>query len=242
MPPQRFARVTRWFLYLLVASIAVGALLAIVIVLAGNWSWFETRVLLTTAVIAAASVSGMACGAAMSRIRALWLPGIGIGLAFLGAALVIAGMWVEVGSEDYWRWTAAVAIFAVSSAHVALLAIARLQPSHRWVQLVAYAAIFLFALILVSVIFSSSPDDAIVRVLAVVGIVDAAFTLLVPVVNFLDRRATSEAAVAPEEHAETAISGTDLGSIDAEIAHLKARIADLERQRRSDAGSDPGGS
>ena len=224
MCAQRSSGLTRWFLYLLIASIGIGALLAIVIVLAGNWGWTEGRILLTTGVVALASVFGMACGAAMSRGVAWWLPSIGIGLAILGGAVLIAGMWLEISNVTYWRYAAAVSILAVSSAHTALLSIARLQPSHGWIQLAASGLIFVFAVILIGLIFSESGSDTVVRILAVVGILDAAFTLLVPVFHFLDRRALAfEPGMMPE--------AASLASVEAEIERLTARLAELELQR-----------
>lgn len=217
--------VTRWFLYLLIGSIGVGTVLAIVIVLAGNWGWIETRILLTTGVIALTSVLGMACGAAISRLRSWWLPGIGIGLAVLAAALLIIGIWVEPTDGAYWKATTSVSILAVAFAHTSLLALARLQDSLRWIQLAAYGAVFLFALMLIGILITETSNDGVVRALAVVGILDAAFTLLVPVVHFLSRRAPGGAT-------EPMV---DVAVIDAEIASLQARIAELEAAREATA-------
>jgi hypothetical protein len=231
-----FAQVTRWFLYLLIASIGVGALLAILVILAGNWSWFETRVLLTTGSVAGASVCGMACGSAMSRYRSPWLPGIGIGLAILAAVMLIAGMWTEAASSGYWRATASVAIFAVAVAHVALLSIARVQPSHRWVQLVAGGAALTFAALLVLIINASHVDDGTVRLLAVVGILDAALTLVVPIVYFLDRRSGVQTGGGTEPdgiEGSGSLPPSDVASIDAEIARLQAQIDELRARRQA---------
>lgn len=222
---DQFKVVTRWFLYLLIGSIGVGTVLAIVIVLAGNWGWLETHILLTTGVIALTSVLGMACGAAIARVRAWGLPGIGIGLAVLAAGLLIIGIWVEPTDSAYWKATTTVSILAVAFAHTSLLALARLQDSLRWIQLAAYGAVFLFAFILIGILITETSNDGVVRFLAVVGILDAAFTLLVPVVHFLNRRAPSGA---PEPM-------VDVAAIDAEIASLQARIAELEAAREATA-------
>lgn len=229
MEAGRFTHLTRWFLYVLIASIGIGAALAIYLVLAGNWGWFETRLMLTTGVIAAASVLGMACGAAISRARGWWLPPAGIGLAVVAAALLIAGMWLELTDGTFWKWTAGAAILAVSCGHLSLLSIATLRPSHGWVQLVAYALIFGFALLLIGIIFANTGSDWIVRVLAVLGILDAAFTLLVPVVYFLDRRRLPA----------TITDDAGLAELDAEIARLRSQLAEMEARREAWTASHP---
>ena len=230
MPGERFAKVTRWFLYLLIGSIAVGAVLAIGIVLAGDWGWFETRILLSAVTIAVASIGGMACGAAMSRLSSPWLPMLGIATAILAATQLIAGMWLEVNDGTYWKYAASVSIVAATCAHVSLLSIARLAPAHTWVQVVAYVPPFLFATILVGIIFSETGNDDTLRILAVVGILDAALTLLVPVLHFLDRGAV--AAVATGGATDTARGRDDVDAIDAEIERLRTRLAELEETRR----------
>jgi hypothetical protein len=226
MASDRFSRVTRWFLYLLIGSIGIGAVLAIWIVLAGNWGWFEARVLLTAGVVAAGSVFGMACGAAISRSRAGFLPAAGIGLAVLGSVLLVVGMWIEIDSDGYWRSAASVCIVAAATAQVALLSLARLAPARQWIQLTAYGVALAFAALIVAVILFTLDDDATLRILAVVGILDAAMTLLVPVIHFLDRRAVDSTELRPMEP-------PDLAAMDSEIAHLRARLAELEAARRA---------
>jgi hypothetical protein len=220
---SRFAGVTRWFLYLLIASIAIGAVLAIIIVLGGNWGWFESQVLLTTGVIAGASVLGMACAAASGRSGSL-LPLVGVALAAIGAGLLIFGIWVGDLGDYYWRSTASVCIFAAAAAWASVVSLARLTPGHRWSQWLAGATAFVFAAMLVGIIFGEPSDDAIVRALAVVGILTAAFGLLVPVFHFLDRHAFATPAAEP-------MQPDSLEAIDAELADLRHRMAELEARR-----------
>lgn len=223
---SRLAGVTRWFLYLLIASIAIGAVLAIIIVLGGNWGWFESQVLLTTGVIAGASVLGMACAAASGRSGS-WLPLIGVGLAAVGAALLIFGIWVGDLGDAYWRSTASICILAAAAAWSSVVSLARLTPGHQWSQWLAGATAFVFALMVVGIIFGEPSGDVIFRALAVVGIVTAASGLLVPVFHFLDRHAFAEVANGPMSSAEP----TTLEDIDTEIAELRQRIEELEARR-----------
>jgi hypothetical protein len=204
----------------LIASIGLGAVLAIVIVLGGNWGWFETRVLLTTGTIAVASIFGMACAAAMGRSGS-WLPGVGILLAVVAAVMLIAGMWTEAQSEEYWMITASVSIFATAASYGAIVGLGRLLPGHRWSQWLAAAAALLFAAIIVGILWNEVSADGVFRALAVVGILTAAFGLLVPVFHFLDRRQTAQPAPPADS----------LQAIDTELADLRRRLAELEARR-----------
>jgi hypothetical protein len=214
---------TRWFLYLLIASIAAGALLAIGIVLFGEWGWLEVRVLLTAGILAAGSVLGMACAAATGRVAVPALPAIGIGIVLLAGVLLLGGIWAEPTVFEYWKYTASVSILAVGSGHASLLSLARLPGSRRWVQVAAYAAIFAVAGTLIFIIFGEISDEGVFRLLAVLGIVDAAFTLVVPVVHFLSRGLVEDQPPMADHQ--------DLAQIDAELARLRQRIAELQTAR-----------
>jgi len=51
------------FLYLLIASVAVSALIGIAVIIMGDFGEFEIRVLLTMLTITVTSILGLACGA-----------------------------------------------------------------------------------------------------------------------------------------------------------------------------------
>ena len=84
--------VKKAFLYALIASVVLGALLGILTILSGRFGWLEIRVLLTTVTIAAASICGLACGAYFSTNRGKALPLAGIGLTLLAAGMILAGI------------------------------------------------------------------------------------------------------------------------------------------------------
>jgi hypothetical protein len=117
--------VKRLFLYALIVSVAISAGLGILAILAGNWGWFEIRVLLTTVTISAASICGLGCGAYLAAGGNRAVPLAGIGLAMAAAAQIIVGMWSEIGGEAYWKAAASLSVFAVAFAHLSLLSIAR---------------------------------------------------------------------------------------------------------------------
>jgi hypothetical protein len=216
------------FLYVLIGSVAVSALLGILAILIGDFGKFEVRILLTSLTISAASLCGLSCGAALEAQRGQVIPWAGIGLAVVGAVLVISGLWVEPHSDDYWKTAATVSIFAVACSHASLLLLARLAPRFAWSLWTAIALIFAVALLLSGAIWLDLDEEPMFRILGVVAVLDGAFTILVPIFHRLTR-----GDVEPE-HAPPSLE-----EIDAEIAELRERLEELERLKRriSDRGS-----
>ena len=66
------------FLYTLIASVALCALIGIAVMLFGEFGEFETKVLLTTFTVAVTSILGLACGAYYESRHARMLPFTGI--------------------------------------------------------------------------------------------------------------------------------------------------------------------
>ena len=146
-------------------------------------------------------------------------------LALGAGVMLIAGMWVEAQSTDFWRLTASASIFATAASYGAIVSLGRLLPGHRWTQWLATVAALLFAAIIVGIVWGEVSSDGVFRGLAVVGILTAAFGLLVPVFHFLDRRQIA-AAVGEAGRAEDSLE-----AIDTELAALRARVAELEARR-----------
>jgi hypothetical protein len=103
---------------------------------------------------------------------------------------------------------------------------ARLANWFQWSLLVAYVSIFGVAAIIALMILGSDStgSEGIFRLLGVAAIIDGAFTILIPIFHWLSRG--EFAARAPGSPA------TSLADIDAEIARLRARLAELERHRQ----------
>ena len=106
------------FLYALIGSIGLSAVLGIFAMLMGEFGEFEIKVLLTSLTISGASLCGVCCGAALEAKRARLVPTAGMGLALLSAVLIISGLWTESASETYWKTTATITIAAVACSHL----------------------------------------------------------------------------------------------------------------------------
>ena len=139
-------------LYALIISVIFGAILGIVFVLLNSWGWFEIRVMLTTIIVAGASLCGLACDLSKLPFGMNLLPRAGLILTGLAAAMLLLGIWPEIDSEPYWKTTITVCTFAIATVHVCLLSIARLVGRFRWVSFIGNELIYGLALMLTIVI------------------------------------------------------------------------------------------
>jgi hypothetical protein len=130
------------FLYLLIASVTVSAVLGIAVILLGNFGELETKVLLTAATITVTSILGLACGAYYETGRGRILAMAGIILAIVTAVMWLIVVWNwESQSETFVKILVTATITAFSIAHVALLSLARLDKRFLWSRYAAIAAI-----------------------------------------------------------------------------------------------------
>ena len=227
---QNHGDLKRPLLYLAVGSVMVGAVLGIIVVLRNTWGWFEVRVILTTITIAIASLCGLACdlsktarGPNPQRIG-------GLVLTAVAAGMVLLGMWSDLESEWYWKTTASVSILAIATVHVSLLAIARLARRFRWIFFIAWQVIYGLAALLCIMIIWEINNEQFFRLIATVSILDAAFTLSVPLLHRISRTDANRAAML------TPLEERNVDAIDQEISRLKREIADLEKLRSEIAG------
>lgn len=224
--------IKRSLLYLLVASVVLGAVLGIVVVARNTWGWFEVRVVLTTVVIAVASLCGLACELSRMPRGANLFPSLGLALTLAAAGLNLVGLWFDLSSEEYWKTAASASIMAVATVHACLLSIARLAARFRWVLLLSYQVVYGLAVLLCVMIFGEISDDGVFRLTAAVAILDAAFTLVIPLLHRISK--TDQRAVAA-----TPLDERNVAAIDQEIASLRRRIAHLEELRAEIIG-EPG--
>ncbi len=215
----------RPLLYSLVGSVVLGALLGIVLVLRNTWGWFEVRVILTTITVAIASLCGLACDLSRTPRGANILPRCGLLLTLVAAGLILAGMWTDLEKDGFWKFTASVSIFAVATVHICLLSIAQLARRFRWVFFIACQVIYGLAVLLSVIVFWELENERMFRFVAMISIVDAALTLVIPLLHRISR--------ADDNHAHLAlpIAARNLAAIDDEIATLKKRIVELEKLR-----------
>ncbi len=213
----------KWFLYALICSVAVSALLGMLAILIGDFGEIEVRVLLTSLTISGASLCGLSSGAALEAKRARGLPVCGIGLAVVAAVIVIFGIWTEVQSDEFWKTTLTIAVFAAACSHMALLLLARLAPRYAWSLWAATAAVFGVAVIVTVMMWAEVHEETMFRFLGVAAILDGAITILIPIFHRLSR--------GDVEIPASVADAPTLSEIDREISQLRSRLEDLEQLR-----------
>ena len=201
----------RVFLYLFIASISISALIGIGVVLFGDFSDLEIRVLLTTLTIAVTSIMGLACGAYLEREN-VRLPVTGIVLAAFSAILWLIVIWYRGAPKEWFmKTTVTVTILGFACAHLSLLSLARFEKKFAWIHPSTHFLIWCLAGFAVFVVWGE-PDrygKAIARTMGMLGILVAAATLVTPVFHKLSTAETE-------------------ADIDEEIERLKLKIQDLE--------------
>ncbi|MBX3288899.1 MAG: hypothetical protein KF855_06080 [Acidobacteria bacterium] len=206
----------RLFLYPLLVSVALSAVIGIGVVLFGDFGSFEVRVLMTTLTVTATSILGLACGAFFETGRGRLLPMAGIVITVIAAVMTLLIIW-DVGDDStvFVKAASTAMLLAVSCSHLSLLSLARLDRRFAWTLTAAHICVWtLTAIILYLMWFEPQSDsDTVTRIIAVLSILIASVTVATPVLHKLSR------------------TDRTLEQIDAEIDELEARIDRLRQEK-----------
>ncbi|QQS32432.1 MAG: hypothetical protein IPM50_12310 [Acidobacteriota bacterium] len=212
----------RFFLYLLIGSVTVSAVIGIAVILIGNFGEFETKILLTTTTITVTSILGLACGAFLETGRGRVMPLAGIGLAVFSAVMwmVVIWSWQET-NDTFVKALMSFTLLATSCSHLSLLSLARLDNRFAWSLIAAHAAVWSLSATILYLVWLTPPEpsELIARILGVLGIIIASLTVVTPVFHKLS---THEPGIA---------------ALDSEIAELRKRLGELEA-KRADAAAE----
>jgi hypothetical protein len=215
--------VKKIFLYLMICSIALSALMGIWAILSGD---VEYRVLGTTLTIVGTSILGLACGAFLENPRSqkfplIVVPVLGIILSVLSALITVWMIWTETSwtAEVIWKTLLVSSIFAFSLAHLSLLSIAQLSGRFQWSMITAYVVIPALASIISYIFIFEPPSEGtlVLRLIGVLAVIDAAITVMIPIFHRLSRTEFVDIPTVAE--------------IEAKINDLKAQITRLEKQK-----------
>ena len=187
------SRVRKGSLYSFIGFLTISALLAITCVLSGEFGDFEIKVLITTSVIAVASICSLCCSAYSNRKENAW-PGLGgISVAAVSAAMLIVGVWAEIDSEGYWKATAICSVFAIAFAHSLALLAVELRPTYSWLRIGTGINIFALAALISVMILVEIDDEGVFKLVAVLAILAALETLVIPILGRLAKVAPTQA-------------------------------------------------
>lgn len=224
-------------LYGLIGSIVVGASFGILVVLRNEWHWFEVRVMLSVLVIGVASLIGLGCD--LSRTPQVakgfslqnLLPTIGLATCLVTSFALLLGIWTDASGESFWKGVITGCILSISTVHVSMLGIAQLARRFKWVMFVAYQTVYGLAALLIVMLWGNDISDGqLARLAIVLGIVNAAITLIIPLLHRISR-SELHAAVGHSSVVSSVLGQTSLHAIDEEILQTRNRLADLEQIR-----------
>lgn len=169
-----------------IGSIVVSALLGIWALVAGEFGQLAVKVLLSSLCISAGSLCAM--GAALLESRGARLPSLpAIGLSCATVVLLLVGIWGEVEGKNFWKMVLTLGSFAVASAHVSLLLLARLAPRFAWMRVATWSLTILLALYGTSLVWAEADGEGYGRILGVLSILVTAVTLATPVLHRLSQ-------------------------------------------------------
>jgi hypothetical protein len=218
-------QIKRILMYSLVVSVLVGALVGILAVLRNEWGAFEVRVLLTTVVLAIASLCGLACDLSRTPRGLNLIPYGGMILTTAGLGMILYLIW-GADHNDFWKLAFCTSIFAVATAHISLLSVARLAPRFQWVVWGAYCIIYGLASMLASIIINEPPipDELVLRQIAVLSILDVAVTLVIPLLHRISKTDPNCGQLSLQDE-------QNIATVDDEIEKLQRRLEQLRTIR-----------
>jgi hypothetical protein len=206
----------RLFLYLLIGSVSLSALIGIGVLLFGNFGLIEVRVLMTAVTVTIVSVLGLACGAYIEVRGGKYLPIAGIAFSVIAGLMSFFIIWDVLDDDELFIKSFLTAtLLAAACSHLSLLALARLDRRFSWTRISAVVCVVLLCSILLFILWfePTGESDLIYRVLGVLGILLASITVVTPILHKLS-------------------AGDDpAAEIDAEIERLRSKIEELEEKK-----------
>ena len=186
------AKLKRLSLWAFIGFLVVTAIVAIVAVVSGDFGDFESKVLITSLIISGTSVCMMAYATFAERPGMVKVGQAGVALAVAAASLLLVGMWSERGEDEFWKVTLTFLILAVGLAYALLLLLPELKGRQRWVRTTSSVSIGALAAMMIVAIWVEFSEGWYVRVLAVMAILVALQTLVIPVLVWLRRMGEGE--------------------------------------------------
>ncbi|MDP6606652.1 MAG: hypothetical protein QF664_10400 [Dehalococcoidia bacterium] len=177
-------RVTLW---VLIASVVVGALMGVWALLSGDFDETDGRLLGTTFSVTGAAALVIVFGRALERPGLGRLPYGGFALTAVSFVAIVAGIWAEVDAGWYWKLATSLTVVTLTAAHASLVSPAGLAVAFRWVARAAIGTGIVLALLILVMMWVPASSDAIWRGIGVFAILSSAASIAVPVMRRLSR-------------------------------------------------------
>lgn len=188
------------FLWTLIASLVLSALLGIYAFLFGDFGKTEVKILFTTLSLTLFSLTSLGSAAALGAGRARVISAAGLGLSGIGFVLFLLGIWPEwLENEEFWKWMILAAIWPFSFAQVGLLSFASQKGRARWAYLGTAGVILTLAVVLSTMVVFELEREELLRFLGTLGILDACGTITTPILARLTQGRETADGSAPFE-------------------------------------------
>lgn len=174
------------------ASVAANALIAIVVILGGGGD-HQDEILGTSLILTGMTIAVIANASAYAARRLGALP-IGAGLAVVAtAAMGIVAVWAQVDSDDFLNWLGTLLAVGLAGTYAGLIASPALAPRIVWLRWSAAGVAGLLAIATIGAIWGEDPLPG--EGYAVLSVLLAALTIVVPVLSRHGRRARATGAL-----------------------------------------------
>jgi hypothetical protein len=219
----------RLFALVLVIALCASALLAIGILLLGEFDETQARILLTTGLVGLVSLLALPGGVLLDRGRHAPLAWTLICLAVFSLVIAMNLTWGDADSENLWRVAGSAAALTGALSQTATVTSRRraTDPSGvRTLFLLSLGSVCLLALLVLTAIWNEVDDESFYRFLGAVAVLNLLLVLLQPAARRLSR--TSTAAPSAQTREDTQRLAFVLRGTPSEAAVEQARQA-LER-------------
>lgn len=184
---------TKALLGSLIVALSLSALTGIYIFIVGDFGEMEIKTLITTLSLSFFSMTSLSCTVVLERKRVVWLAAPGLVLSSIGLVWSLVMIWTEWETEFAGKTMVVLVLLAVSFAQSCLLELAPLKGRLLWVFVATVACIFTLAAVLSTMLIFELDDEFLMRLVGVLGILDTAGTLSVPILYKLGGKAPTEA-------------------------------------------------
>jgi hypothetical protein len=173
----------RLFAFALVVSLSISGLIAIAILLFGEFDDTSARILATTGLIGLFSLLSLPAGVLIDRGRALALAWILVGLAVASFLLAVVLLWAEIDDEAGWKTALTLGLLSGAMSQNAATTLRRRETDTvgvRVLYLASIAGAFLVAGLSTLAAWQEIDDDGFYRGLGAVVVGNLLTVLLQP--------------------------------------------------------------
>ena len=189
-PKIRPLRPTRLALSALVLSLVASAMIGITIIILGDFSETEMRVLATAGTLAGYSILSLPSFFHMERARYTYLTLLAIPTSLAFLVMILLLIWSEnilfwVTEGTFWKTLGSAGVIAFAANHSLLMLI--VTPSKALISLFQWATVLIIATVGTLIVIAIWTEEMPMRLLAALIVLDVLGTISIPILARLFR-------------------------------------------------------